>query len=92
MGKIFNNKITDSHSTLTDTAKEVMTIVTKYEEVTKVGIGYITHVRGGRRDIKFLPINGGIKAIVRGSGAVQELYIYTNDPKVVEERLLTKFN
>jgi len=91
MGKIFNSKITDSHSTLTDTAKEVMTMVTRYEEVTKVGIGFITHVRGGRRDIKFLPISGGIKAMVRGSGAVQELYIYTSNTEVVTNRLSKAF-
>ncbi|MEI6420419.1 MAG: DUF2103 domain-containing protein [bacterium] len=91
MAKISNSKTTDSHSTLTDTAKEVLSIVSKFDEVSKIGIGFITHVRGGRRDIKFLPINGGLKAVVRGSGAVQELYIYTNESKTVIEKILKTF-
>lgn len=77
------NIITDSHSTLTDTAQDIVEILSKDKEVTKVGIGYITHVRGGRRDIKFSPINGGFKAVVRGSGAVQELYVYTKAPEYI---------
>jgi len=91
MKKIKTDKITDSHSTLTNAAQEVLNLASKLEEVTKIGIGYITHVRGGRRDLKFTPIAGGIKAIVRGSGAVQELYIYTGAPKITEKKLLGFF-
>ena len=91
MSKLNNNKITNSHSTLTDTAREVVEIAQKYIEVSKIGIGFITHTHSGRRGIKFLPISGGIKVIVRGSGAVQELYIYTSNPEIIKDGLLQSF-
>ena len=91
MSKLDNDKITDSHSTLTDTAREVIEITQKYTEVSKIGISFITHTHSGRRDIKFLPINGGIKAKVSGSGAVQELYINTNDPEFIKNKLTESF-
>jgi len=36
-----------------------------------------------RRDIKFLPITGGIKAAIRGNGAIQQVFIYTKEPEVI---------
>lgn len=90
--KIKTAKITDSHSSLTSAAAEVLGLAEKRPEVSKIGIGYIAHVRGGRRDLKFLPITGGIKAMVRGSGAVQELYIYTATPEETEKYLIENFN
>lgn len=73
-------KITDSHSTLTETSEKLVCEAIKSPLILKIGIANITHVGGGRRSLKFLPITGGIKAVVRGSGSVQELYIYTNNP------------
>ena len=81
-------KITDSHSTLTDTSILVVNEVSKYPEVSKIGIANITHVGGGRKSLKFLPITGGIKAVVRGSGSVQDIYIYTNDPEKTKRKIL----
>ncbi len=73
-------KITNSHSTLTETANKLVIEAIKLPLISKIGIANITHVGGGRRSLKFLPITGGIKAVVRGSGSVQELYIYTSSP------------
>jgi len=81
-------KITDSHSTLTDTSILVVNEAGKYPEVSKIGIANITHVGGGRKSLKFLPITGGIKAVVRGSGSVQDVYIYTKDPEKTKTKLL----
>lgn len=63
------------------------------ENVSKVSIGIIktTTSKGGKRGIKFLPITGGLKASVRGSGTIQELYIYTKDPQNTEKTLLKMF-
>lgn len=73
--------ITDSHSTTTEASEEIIKAAQKLKEISKIGIGMIktTKSKGGKRAIKFLPITGGVKAIVRGSGTVQELYIYTSD-------------
>ena len=93
MPKTFRKKTTDSHTTLTEIAREVIEVLHKIEDVSKVSIGIIkiTASKGGKRGIKFLPITGGLKAAVRGSGTVQELYIYTKNPKNTEETLLKMF-
>ncbi len=77
---ILGGKITNSHSTLTETAEKLVCEAVKSTLISKIGIANITHVGGGRKSLKFLPITGGIKAVVRGSGSVQEIYIYTNSP------------
>jgi len=74
-------KITNSHSSLTETAEKLVAKAVKLELVSKIGIANITHVGGGRKGLKFLPITGGIKAVVRGSGSVQDIYIYTTNPE-----------
>ena len=80
-------KITNSHSTLTETAEKLVCEAVKSPLISKISIANITHVGGGRKSLKFLPITGGIKAVVRGSGSVQEIYIYTNNPIGTEMEL-----
>ncbi|MEI6058072.1 MAG: DUF2103 domain-containing protein [bacterium] len=93
MPKIPRNKTTPSHTTLTETAREVIEALHKIEDVSKVSIGIIktTSSKGGKRGIKFLPITGGLKAAVRGSGTVQELYIYTKNSENTEKALFKIF-
>lgn len=86
-----HHKITDSHSTLTKPSEKVMEEAAKISSVSKISISIIKQVGGGRRSLKFLPITGGIKAVVRGEGAVQELFIYTDDPVGTEEKLKGKW-
>ena len=85
-------KITNSHSTLTGIAEKLVYEAVKSPLISKIGIANITHVGGGRKSLKFLPITGGIKAVVRGSGSVQELYIYTNKPSETEAKLTKIFS
>lgn len=80
-------KITESHSTLTETAEKFVREAIKSPLISKIGIASITHVGGGRKSLKFLPITGGIKAVIRGSGSVQEIYIYTNKIEETKKRL-----
>lgn len=84
-------KITDSHSTMTEASAELVEAAIKLAFVTKISLGEIRHVPGGRRDLKFLPINGGVKASVRGNGAVQQIFIYTKDPEIVIQTLNENF-
>ena len=83
-------KTTRSHTSATELSNEIIQAAEKIKEITKIGIGIIkiTRSRGGKRGIKFLPITGGIKAVVRGSGTVQELFIYTNEVELVKKYLL----
>ena len=81
--------ITDSHSSTTDASAEIIKYAKKIEAISKIGIGIIknTNSKGGKRGIKFLPITGGVKASVRGSGTVQDLYIYTKEIELVKKYL-----
>ena len=80
-------KITNSHSTLTEISERLVYEAFKSPLTSKISIAKITHVGGGRKSLKFLPITGGIKAVVRGSGSVQELYIYTDKPEKTMDKM-----
>lgn len=84
-------KVTSSHRTVTATSAIVVDVASRIPEVTKIGLGKITHVVGGRKDLKFALINGGIKVTVRGSGAVHQVFIYTDNIANVQKRLLSAF-
>ena len=85
-------KITNSHSTLTETSEKFLSEAVKSHLISKISIANITHVGGGTKSLKFLDITGGIKAVVRGSGSVQELYIYTNSPNEAMAELTKIFS
>jgi hypothetical protein len=76
-----SKKITRSHTTLIDGAINVVRHAVKMPEVSKVSLGIIKKISIGKPRIKFLPITGGVKAIVRGNAYVQEIFIYTSDDK-----------
>ncbi len=84
-------KITSSHRTLTETADEVVKVADGLDYITKICLGAIRHVPGGRRGIKFKPIIGGIIASIRGNGAVQDVYFYTEQPELAQSKLSEKF-
>ena len=50
------------------------------DEVSKISLGIIKQINIGKPRIKFLPINGGVKAVIRGNASIQEIFIYTNAP------------
>jgi hypothetical protein len=81
--------ITSSHSSTTDASEVVIKYAQKLTIVNKIGIGIIknTNNKGGNRGIKFLPITGGVKASVRGSGTVQDLYLYTKEIEILKKYL-----
>ncbi len=82
-------KISKNHSTATNASKEIIKTLEKSCLVSKIGLGIIkkTNSQSGNIRIKFLPISGGIKAVVTGGGAVQDLYIYTKYPLEIKSLL-----
>jgi len=79
-------KITDSHTTVTEASALVVEVLVKRTEVTKISLGTIRQAgSGGERRLKCLPITGGIKIVVRGNGAVQDLFVYTNNSAATQE-------
>lgn len=85
------SKVNSSHTSVTETAARVVQTAGERIEVTKISLGIIKHVGGGERRIKFTQITGGIKATVRGSGSVQELFIYTTKPSVTQKAISDSF-
>jgi hypothetical protein len=76
-----HKKLTRSHTTLIDSAIDVVKCAVEMPEVSKVSLGIIKKLSVGKPRIKFLPITGGIKAVVRGNVYIQEIFIYTTDNK-----------
>lgn len=89
---ISHKKITRSHTTLIDAAEGIVKKATQMSEVSKISFGIIKKISVGKPRIKFLPITGGVKAIVRGNAYVQEIYFYTSDKSGVSKTLTDIFN
>jgi len=69
-------KLTRSHTTLTEKAKEVVTTIERSPAVTKISLGIIKQIGLGRPSVKFHPITGGFRCIVRGNTSIQEVWVY----------------
>ena len=86
------DKITGSHSSAIEAAIPVLKKADKIDEVTKISLGIIKVInRANNRSIKFSPIIGGIRAVVRGNISIQEIYIYTESPDHTEGELKKAF-
>ncbi|MBI5078132.1 MAG: hypothetical protein HZB11_02035 [Candidatus Yonathbacteria bacterium] len=80
------------HTTVTEAAQRVVELVNKFPEVKKISLGIIKRSKGGCFGIKFIPIHGGWRIVVRGTQAVQRLHIYTNNPDNTREKLEREFS
>lgn len=69
-------KLTRSHTTITEKAKEVVTMLERLPEVTKISLGIIKQIGLGKPAVKFHPITGGFRCIVRGNTSIQEVWVY----------------
>lgn len=59
--------------------------------VSKIALGVITPLRSGDEHLKFMPVSGGLKMQVRGSGAVQIFWLYTTRPEEVITEITKKW-
>ena len=82
-------KITRSHSSATESVDKILKTLKKSGLVSKISLGIIKQTKGksGNINVKHFPVTGGIKAIIVGGGAVQEIYIYTKEAEKVKELL-----
>ena len=94
MSKHFTgNKITASHTTAIDAAKNVIEAAQKLDQVTKISLSLIkVNLPHSEKRMKVQPVTGGIKLTIRGGSTVQEIFVYTNFPKEVEHLLYQAFN
>ena len=84
-------KSTGSHTTLIGVAVPLIKKAEEMPEVEKISPGFIKATPGskGKRGMKFTPVQGGLKIIVRGNSSIQEIWIYTNSPIEVQKKLQT---
>lgn len=69
-------KLTRSHTTVTEKAREVVTMLERVAEVSKISLGIIKQIGLGKPAVKFHPITGGFRCIVRGNVSIQEVWVY----------------
>lgn len=87
MAKATHKKITRSHTSAIEKADEVVSLIQKLPEVTKISLGIIKHIGVGKPAVKFHPITGGFKAVIRGNISIQEIFVYTKDPDEVQKKI-----
>lgn len=69
-------KLTRSHTTIIEKARDVVTMLERLPEVTKISLGIIKQIGLGKPAVKFHPITGGFRCIVRGNVSLQEIWVY----------------
>ncbi|MBL9103945.1 MAG: hypothetical protein JNL82_23580 [Myxococcales bacterium] len=77
-------KLTRSHTTITDKAREVVNLLEPLPEVTKISLGIIKQIGLGKPAIKFHPITGGFRCAIRGNTSIQEIWVYVGDAAQIE--------
>lgn len=89
MPKIAGRKITKSHTTCIDSAIPIVKAAEKIDLVSKISLGIINPCKGGTsaQKIKISIIDAGLFIKVRGSTSVQDIYIFTKEPKNVKKQL-----
>jgi hypothetical protein len=86
-----SKKITRSHTSIIDAAKPLIKAGEKTSLVSKMSLGIIKHIGTGKPSLKFHPITGGVKVVVRGNTTIQELYFYTQETNTVIDILKQSF-
>lgn len=82
-----------SHTTAIQAAVLVVEAARGLSEVSKVVLGMITPIKGNAvaKSLKITVIDAGLSIKVRGPNSVQQLYIYTTDPRGTEEAIRAVF-
>lgn len=92
MLKISGDKFTRSHTTATETSKEVLRLLKSVSQIKKISLGVITksgRSRGGKR-VKIKEIPAGLELVVRGQSSIQKIYIYIDgDNKTAIDEILS---
>ena len=81
-------KLTRSHTTLIDAAVPVVDFLQDHAGVTKISLGLIKVIGKGPKSLKFHPVTGGWKLVIRGTVSLQELVAYTPDPGQLRSEIL----
>ena len=82
-------KITNSHSSATESTNKIIKSLKKTGLVSKISLGIIKKTKGksGNINLKYSSISGGLKVTIVGGGTVQEIYIYTDKTEEIKKLL-----
>lgn len=84
---VLKRKTNGKHTTYIDEAAPIIKAAGKMDEVRAIGLNTIVSIRSGKRHVRFVVLPAGLKIVVRGVNAIQDLFIYTTNADVVEQRL-----
>ena len=90
-GLLRGPKFNGRHSTVIPSAERAVAAARDCAHVTKIALGVITPIRSGQEHLKFMPVSGGLKMQVRGTHAVQVIWLYTTNPEAVIEEITRKW-
>ncbi|MCU1336809.1 MAG: hypothetical protein JWO19_2390 [Bryobacterales bacterium] len=90
-GLLKGAKFNGRHSTVIPSAVTAIEAARDCPYVSKIALGVITPLRAGKPHLKFNPVSGGLKMQVRGTHAVQILWLYTTRPDDVIAEITRKW-
>ena len=78
-----------SHTTVIEAAMPLVRKAEVLDDVKRISPGFIkpTPGRPGFRRVKFDRMNGVLRVTIRGQGAVQQIWVYTDHPQRVQQLL-----
>ena len=91
-GLLAGGKFNGKHQTVIPDAEAAILAAKACQYVTKIALGIITPARSSQARIKFTPVSGGLKMQVRGSTAVQIIWVYTTEPEKTIAEIMEKWN
>lgn len=80
-------KLTRNHTTLIDAAVPLVDLLQERDEVSKISLGIIKVIGKGLPGLKFHPVTGGWRLVVRGNVSLQEIVVYTANPPATRRAL-----
>ena len=90
-GLLKGSKFNGRHSTVIPGAIAAVEAARDCSHVSKIALGVITPLRAGKPHLKFNPVSGELKMQVRGTHAVQIIWLYTTRPDEVIAEITDKW-
>lgn len=87
MPHIAGKKVAKGHSTIIDEAEKLVKFLYSHPLVDKMVIGEIKSIEHGPRRIKIIPIEVGLKLVIRGVNARQFIFVYSRGKAVVSREI-----
>ena len=81
------NKFSGRHTTVIRSSVSLISLIKKYDEVTKITLGTILPYHAPQPQLRFKPTQSGWELKVIGCNASQIFFIHTKNPELVKKRI-----